>query len=109
MAALTSANVRLIASWTEGSVTGKRRKVRRVEVFGGTWGGDTNTMPASAFGLQVIEEATPGIYGGHAYVAAPISAGTRLNLFDSTGASSAVGDVALDTTPSGMYITVKGY
>ena len=64
MAALTSANVRLIAAWTQGGLASKRQKVKRVEVHGGTWGGETNTMPATAFGFSVVEEVTPLYYGG---------------------------------------------
>lgn len=109
MAALTSANVRLVKSWTEGTVTGKRRKVRVVEVYNGSWGGSSNTMPASAFGLRVVEEVTPGLYSGHAYIAVPDTTGTPVYLFASAGGASAAADVDVDNTPLGLYFTVKGY
>jgi hypothetical protein len=109
MAALTSANVRTIKAWTEGAVTGKRRKVRRVEVYNGSWGGSTNTLLASAFGLSVIEEVTPGLYDSHAYVAVPTSDGSAISLFATVGAASAPADVTAGDTPNGLYFTVKGY
>lgn len=107
MAALTSSNVRTIAAWTEGALTGKRRSVRQVEVYGGTWGGTTNTMPASAFGLSVIEEATPGNYGNTFQPSVPASDGSVLHLYAASQGSPA--DLTVGTTPGGLYITVKGY
>lgn len=109
MAALTAANVRLIRAWTEGMPVGKTRRVRHVEVYGGSWGGDTNTMPASAFGLRVIEEVTPAVYGLQGYHVAPKSDGSVAYAFDTVGALSAPADIALPTTPNGLYFTVKGY
>jgi hypothetical protein len=109
MPALTSSNVRLVKSWTEGTVTGKRRKVRVVEVYGGIWGGSANTMPASAFGLRVIEEATTAVYAGHAFISAPDPTGTPVYIFSFIGGSGTPADVDIGTTPDGMYLTVKGY
>ena len=109
MAALTSANVRNIKSWTEGAVTGKRRKVRRVEVYNGSWGGATNTMPASAFGLTVVEEVTPGLYDSHAFVAVPVVDGSEVRLFATVGGASAPADLTAGDTPNGLYFTIKGY
>lgn len=88
---------------------GKTRRVRHVEIHGGSWGGETNTMPASAFGLRVIEEVTPAVYGLQGYLIAPKSDGSVAFVFDSTGATSAPADVALPATPNGLYFTVKGY
>lgn len=62
MAKLTSTNVTILKSWTEGGVTGKKRKARTVKVFEGSWGSPTNSLPASAFGLNVIEECSTVIY-----------------------------------------------
>jgi len=109
MAALTSANVRLIRAWTEGMPVGKRRRVRHVEVYGGSFGGTTNTMPASAFGLRVIEEVTPAVYGLKGYYVVPKSDGSLAYAMDKTGDDSAPADVALPTTPNGLYFIVKGY
>lgn len=111
MAALTADNVRLIAAWKEGDLTGKRRKVRQVEVHGGSWGGETNTMPATAFGLRVIEESSPMLYstGNAAYTTVPSTDGTIVYVMDSTGSGSAPADVTLAATPGGGYFTVKGY
>ena len=111
MAALTSSNVRLIAAWTQGGLAGKRQKVKRVEVHGGSWGGTSNTMPASAFGFSVVEEVTVGIYGtgNRAYPLVPAPDGSKVYAFAAVGASSSPGDVTLAATPGGLYFTVKGY
>lgn len=107
MAALTSSNVRLISCWTEGALTGKRRKVRRVEVYGGTWGGATNTMPAGAFGLSFVEEATSGVYGTAGQLLASASDGSVVYRY--AAVAGAPTDETFPTTPSGLYFTVKGY
>src|SRR5512139_1954143 len=109
MAALTTANVRIIRSWTESGLNSKKRSARYVEVYGGTWGGQTNTMPASAFALSVIEEVSPAVYGLQGFHVAPASDGTVAYAFDTVGAASAPADIVLPTTPSGLYFTVKGY
>jgi hypothetical protein len=109
MAALTAANVRLIRSWTEGGLNNKKRRVRHVEVYGGTWGGATNTMPAAAFALSTIEEVSPAVYGLKGFHLAPKTDGSVVYAFDTVGASSAPADIVLPTTPNGLYFTVKGY
>ena len=109
MAALTSANVRIIRSWTESGLANKKRSVRHVEVYGGTWGGGTNTMPASAFALSVVEEVSPAVYGLQGFHLAPASDGSVVYAFDTVGAASAPADIVLPTTPDGLYFTVKGY
>ena len=110
MAALTTANVRTIKAWTEGAVTGKRRKVRRVEVYSGSWGGATNTMPASAFGLSVVEEVTPVLYNDtDVWLATPSVDGTKVFLFATLAAAGAPTDVTAGATPEGLYFTIKGY
>lgn len=109
MAALTSSNVRTIKAWTEGGTNGKRRKVRMVEVFGGSWGGTSNTMPATAFGLSVVEEASLLYYGANSkyYPLAPNSDGSTVYAYTSVGGTPA--DLTLATTTGGGYFTVKGY
>ncbi len=109
MAVLTTANVRVIRSWTEAGLNNKKRRCRYVEVYGGTWGGQTNTMPAAAFSLSVIEEVSPAVYGLVGFHVAPASDGSVAYAFDTVGAASAPADIALPTTPSGLYFTVKGY
>jgi hypothetical protein len=109
MAALTVSNVRTVRSWTESGLNSKKRRVRYVEVYGGTWGGQTNTMPASAFALDVIEEVSPAVYGLHGFHVAPASDGSKVFVFDTVGAASAPADIVLPTTPDGLYFTVKGY
>lgn len=107
MAALTSSNVRIVRAWKEGDLTGKRRSVRRVEVHGGAWGGSSNTMPATAFGLRVIEEVTPAVYGTKVWFAYPSTDGTLIYLTTATNTSPA--DLTVGATTGGMYFTVKGY
>ena len=109
MAALTAANVRLIRAWTANMPVGKRQRCRHVEVHGGSFGGETNTMPASAFGLRVIEEVTSAVYGLKGYYLVPKSDGSLVYAMDQTGASSAPADVALPATPNGLYFIAKGY
>ena len=58
MANITSANVRTIQAWTEGGLNGKRRIGKRVELYNAEAGGTTNLIPASAFGMRVVEETT---------------------------------------------------
>jgi hypothetical protein len=111
MAALTTANVRVVRSWYEGSLTSKRRKVKFVEVNDVTTGGLVNYMPASAFGLTFVEECTTGycynLTGGAIYGIVPIADGSRVRLFADFGVAPA--DVAIPATPNGLYFTVKGY
>jgi len=109
MGALTTANVRIIRKWTEGGLNAKKRSCRHVEVYGGTWGGGTNTMPASAFSLRVIEEVSPAVYGLKGFHVAPASDGSVAYAMDTVGAGSAPADIILPTTPNGLYFTVKGY
>ena len=109
MSALTTANVRIIRNWTEAGLNSKKRKVRHVEVYGVTVGGQTNNMPASAFSLSVIEEVSPAVYGLVGFHLAPSSDGAYVYAFDTVGAASAPADIALPTTPDGLYFTVKGY
>jgi hypothetical protein len=107
MAAATSSNVRLITAWTEGSLTSKRRQCRRVEIVGGSFGGASNTIPASAFGLTVVEEVSPANYFDKVYLATPNSAGDTVYLYAAVNASAA--DLTVGATPNGAYLTVKGY
>ena len=109
MAALTRTNVRIVRAWTEAGLSAKRRRVRKVEVHGGSWGGQTNTMPAAAFALSVVEEVSPAVYGLKGFHLGPTGDGTLVYAFDSSGASSAPADIALPATPNGLYFTVKGY
>lgn len=109
MAALTVANVRIVRSWTEAGLNSKKRSARFVEVHGGTWGGETNTMPASAFALSVVEEVSSATYGLKGFTLVPKSDGSLVYAMDSVGAASAPADITLPVTPDGLYFTVKGY
>jgi hypothetical protein len=112
MAAISSANVRLVAGWTEGDMSGKRRKCLRVEVYNATVAAADGGMPASAFGLTCVEESTPAYYkgGGGALITAPTEDGSYVNLYSTIdGATAAVASQGVATTPNGLYFTVKGY
>ena len=111
MASLTSANVRTVKEWVEGEVYSKRHIAKRVEVHGVTVGGLTNTIPASAFGMRVIEEITApyNANSGHAVGAAPAADGSVAYLYTALDNSTDPADVAASATPFGLYFVVKGY
>ena len=111
MADLTNANVRLVKEWVEGELHGKRRLAKRVEVHGVTVGGETNKIVATAFGMRVIEEVSPGYNGttGRAVGAAPIADGSSVYLYTALDNSTAAADVTMAATPGGHYFVVKGY
>ena len=111
MSVLSAANVRTIREWTEGALTGKRRKVRMVEVYGVTVGSLANNMPATAFGLTSIEETSLGYHlgTGGAMAVTPHPDGDKAVLFAAVNNSTAPADAALSTTPNGLYFTIKGY
>jgi hypothetical protein len=60
---VSASNVTIVRAWTEGGVSGKERKGMVVRIAGeiAALGGTTNTIPASAFGLSVIESCSNGI------------------------------------------------
>lgn len=105
------ANTTTIAtSWTEGSVTGKRRVVYDlVFVADGTKGALANDLPASLFSpannpLSVIEEITGGTISTNATVTMLQPSYDRKSAvcFDATFTAANV--------PAGTYkIMVKGY
>jgi hypothetical protein len=111
MANLTSANVRVIQEWVEGDVYSKRRIGKRVEAHGVTVGGTTNLMPATAFGLKVIEEVTTPYAAttGHAVSAAPADDGSAMFLYTALNNATDPADAVIPATPGGLYFTVKGY
>jgi len=114
-ATLTSANVRTIQAWVEGDLAAKRRIGKRVEVHTSAdstaAGGEVNVIPASAFGLSVIEEVTTPYNADtkRAVCAVPNEDGSLIYMFTAVDNSSAPADVALAATPSGLYFVVKGY
>jgi hypothetical protein len=117
MANLAATEVTVLAAWSEGSTTGKRRTVKRCRLentsAGITAGGNTNLMPVVAFGLTVIEECssllvytTSGGASVSIYDTAPDYTGAKINakVFGAQG----VADAAITTAQRGI-ITVKGY
>jgi hypothetical protein len=112
MASLTSANIRLIANWVEGEVYSKRRIAKRVEAFNGTAGGTTNLIPATAFGLRVIEEVTSAYDAttGGLVAMAPSPDGANVHTFIAVDDATGPADIpTIGDTPLGLYFTVKGY
>lgn len=111
MANLTSANVRVVKEWVEGEVYAKRRIAKRVETHGVTVGGLTNLMPATAFGMRVIEEVTApyNANSGHAVGAAPAQDGSAMFLYLALDNATDPADVVMAATPAGLYFVVKGY
>ena len=117
--------VTVVASFTFGGTTGKKRVRRTVTIVdatnGMTVGGTAGDIPASAFELTKIESCsnivaytTSSGAATRVYPASPDLAGT--SILASTGASAtdteaartAIADVTLSTTES-MMLTVEGY
>jgi len=111
MANLTSANVRTIQAWTEGGLNGKRRVAKRVEIFDATVGGLTNQIPASAFGMRVVEETTAAYNADttHAVATVPSASGGAVYLYTALDNNTDPADAVIANTPTGLYFTVKGY
>lgn len=61
MADLDSTGVTVVRSWTEGGLAQKDRVCKLVQVVLSSMGTAANTVPATAFGLTVIEETTPAV------------------------------------------------
>ena len=66
-------------------------------------------MPATAFGLRVIEEVTAINYGDKGYVGFPSTDGSIVYATPMNSADGSPDDISVGATPSGMYFTVKGY
>lgn len=118
MANLSSSLVTITRHWTEGGPANKDRKVLRGYITGdgGSYGGTTNTIPASAFGLRVIERCSTILVDDttqRVLQGAPSADGTILLLQNPAAAAGAathhnVGDVALTSTKK-HYFEVAGY
>ena len=83
MADATTANVVIDRSWTENGITGKNRIGMLCRLTNGTFGSTTNKIPATAFGLRVIESCS-GVWAKEddsiAYAARPSYDGVYLHL-----------------------------
>ena len=111
MAALTSAYVRTIKSWLVSRNSERPQKAKEVEVHGFTVTA-ADGMPASAFGLSRVDEASVAYYkgGGGVYVVAPNDTKDTLYLFAAVDGSTApVSSLAVSATTNGLYFTVKGW
>lgn len=95
MAALTSSGVTIVTSWTEGDVTGKRYTVMQVKIVLSTNGSETNPIPATAFGLETIIDASPFVLSDNSNV--------RIACPDYTGANLLITSTGSPTDVSGTY------
>lgn len=62
---LSVTHVKILSSWTEGHLTGKLRRARRCEIVGGSGGSASDPLPAQAFMLTQVKEASPLVYGAN--------------------------------------------
>ena len=105
---MAAPSVRLIQAWSRAGLNSKRQEVRKVEIYGGTGGDDTDAITAASLSLNVIEEATVATYGNAGYMAAPNADGSNLWLFN-PASPTAPSAVAIGGTPNGLYVIVSGY
>ena len=113
MANLSSTNVTVIESWTTGSTSSKRNKVKRVKWTGTTAGGTSNLLTASAFGFTKILNCSPILLDASTkaiYPAVPNAGGTAifaLNAANETdGTRTDPADIATSTDYA--YVTLEG-
>jgi len=105
MADLTRANVTILNSWTEGSVTSKRHTALDVQaaITAAGSGAATNKIPASAFGMSTIIEVSSAVNSANNSVltASPNYANTEVLL--------SAGTSATPTSVTGTYrFIIKG-
>ena len=105
MADLTRANVTILNSWTEGSVSSKRHTALDVQaaISSAGSGAASNKIPASAFGMSTIIEVSSAVNDANSSVltASPNYADTEILL--------SAGNSATPTSVSGTYrFIVKG-
>ena len=123
MANVTSAMVTFVRSWPECGTTGHDRvgMLCRLEdaTTGIAAGGNSNTIPASAFGLTKVESCgnllvytTSTGASVKMYLMAPNYDGTLIHAIDVTNATDGnrfnVADVAIATTQRGL-MEIHGY
>lgn len=110
MANLAASAVTINSSWTEGSVTGKRRSCRKVTLVLSGQGGTTNLITATVLGFNVLEESTLATKSDDTkvYPTCPNYAGSALLLTDPTQATDANRALPADITAT-VRLTVKGY
>lgn len=104
MSDIDSSAVTANRSWTDGGLAQKDRHCIAATVVLTGQGTTTNKIPATAFGLSVIEEVSPFIASddGTGYFATPSYDGTNILLFEDAS------DAPADET--GTFKTVvKGY
>jgi len=109
MADAATTNVTTVLQWRTGSPAGKFICGKLVRVTGGTFGGNTNKIPASAFGFRRLVWASNGIVSNNAKVyAAQVSYGgahvTLTDLTQATDASRVPADVNLSSETIEMTV-----
>jgi hypothetical protein len=105
MADLTRANVTILNSWTEGSVTGKRHTALEVQavISSAGSGASSNKIPASAFGMSQIIEVGNIVNNANSSVLTASPNYTNTEILISAGNS------ATPTSVTGTYrFIVKG-
>lgn len=111
MADLAASAVTLDNSWSEGSVTGKRRLVKELTIVLTGQGDATDTIDAATLGLTKIEESTPAIVSDDSkiYLTRPSYDGSVLFLFDVEDSTDATRGNPTTVTGVTVRVTVKGY
>lgn len=111
MADLLASNVTILNSWTDGTPTGKRNKVRQVKWTSTTAGGASNRLLASALGFTKIIRASNILLDSstkHCIPTVPSADGTVLYAcsLSTDNLESTIGDVATSTDYA--YCTIEG-
>ena len=109
MATLAASAVTVRDSWYEGGVPTKKTKVKSLTLVLTGHGGATNTILASTLGFTTIREVSLVQTDDNSavYVGAPSYDGTKLFLYDMSGATDATRDAPADITDTVRCI-VKG-
>ena len=118
MANIGAAQVTVIRSWDEGHITLKTgqvvsRKAQFVELDTSAVnaGGTTNLIPATAFGLTVIESCSMGVQNSatvRSFYMAPDWTGANINAYNLENATDATRMDPVDVTVD-VRLTIKGY
>jgi hypothetical protein len=116
MADVSSAEVTILRSWSEGGTNGRNRigLLAKIAKSGGITAGTlTNKIPASAFGLRIIESCSNlyvyTVSGGAAVTLNPASPNYDGTLVHTrAAATAAIADVVIADGNAGV-VELKGY
>lgn len=114
MANMAASQVTRVRAWTEGGMALKDRKVLIVRLATSNdatgQGSATNAIPASLFGMTVIEECSKGVKSDNdLLLAAPSYSGDKLLLYNLNNATDANRSDPADFINTTFQITVRGY